>query len=71
MIFDCQKIKKQYYPPWLEYSVAIGKPERQVRKASHCRSKQQQRSPDEITLVVTVRKCNQLFTRFTSIVKGH
>jgi len=31
--------------------VAIGRPERQVRKASHCGSKQQSRSPDEITLL--------------------
>jgi len=28
-------------------------------------------SPDEITLVVTIRKYNLLFTRFTSIVRGH
>ena len=42
-----------------------------VRKALHCGSKKQQSSPDEITLVVTVSKHNQLFTRFTSIIKGH
>ena len=40
-------------------SVAIGKPERQVRKASHCGSKQQCISPD-----VTISTYNQ---RFTSI----
>ena len=51
--------------------VAIGNPERHVRRASHRGSKQQYRSPDEITLVVTVRKHIQLFTRFTSIVRGH
>jgi len=50
---------------------AIGNPERHVRKASHRGSKQQWRSPDEITLVVTVSKHNQLFTRFTSIIRGH
>jgi len=54
-----------------ESSVAIGNPERHVRKASHRGSKQQLRSPDEITLVVTVSKHNQLFTRFTSIIRGH
>jgi len=37
---------------------------------SHCGSKQQS-SPDEITLVVAIRKYSQLFTRFTSIVRGH
>ena len=42
-----------------------------MRKASHCGSKQQQSSPDEIILVVTVSKHNQLFTRFTSIIRGH
>jgi len=35
--------------------VAIGKPERHVRKASHCGSKQQQSSPDEITLALLSR----------------
>jgi len=35
--------------------VVIGKPERQVRKASHCGSKQQYRIPDEITLLLFVR----------------
>ena len=40
-----------------------------MRKASHCGSKQQQRSPDKI--IVTIKKYNQLFTRFTSIVRGH
>ena len=34
-------------------AVAIGKPERHVRKASHCGTKQQ--SPDEITLLLLVR----------------
>jgi len=34
--------------------VAIGKPERQVRKASHCGSKQQQRSHAMITLLLLV-----------------
>ena len=28
-------------PPTTDYTVAIGKPERHVRKASHCGSKQQ------------------------------
>jgi len=35
--------------------VAIGKPERQVRKASHCGSKQQQRSHAMITVSLLVR----------------
>jgi len=35
--------------------VTIGNPERHVRKASHCGSKQQQTSPDEITLLLLVR----------------
>jgi len=35
--------------------VAIGNPERHVRKASHRGSKQQWRSPDEITLLLLVR----------------
>ena len=35
--------------------VAIGNPERHVRKASHRGSKQQYRSPDEITLLLLVR----------------
>jgi len=39
-----------------------------VHEASHCGSKQQSRSPDEITLVATIRKYNQLFIRFASIV---
>jgi len=51
--------------------VTIEKPKRHVRKASHCGSKQQQRSCDEITLVVTIWKYSQLFTRFSSIVRGH
>jgi len=51
--------------------VAIGKPKLHVHKASHCGSKQQQSSPNEITPVVTISKYNQLFTRFTSIVRGH
>jgi len=34
---------------------AIGKPECQVRKASHCGCKQKYRSPDEITLLLLVR----------------
>jgi len=33
-----------------QHFVAIGKPERHVRKASHCGSKQQQSSPDERSL---------------------
>jgi len=52
-------------------TVVIGNPERHVRKASHCGSEQQKRSPNEITLVVTIRKYNQVFTRFTSIVSDH
>jgi len=40
------------------YTVAIGKPERHVHKASHCGSKQQRRSPDEITLLLLVRATN-------------
>jgi len=43
----------QWFP--VVESVAIGKPERQVRKASHCGIKQQCRSPDEITLLLLVR----------------
>ena len=35
--------------------VVIGNPERQVRKASHCGSKQQWRSPNEITVLLLVR----------------
>jgi len=35
--------------------VAIGNPEQHVRKASHCGSKQQWRSPDEVTLLLLVR----------------
>jgi len=38
--------------------VAIGKSERQVRKISHYGSKQQWRSPDEITLLLLVRATN-------------
>ena len=38
-----------------QHFVAIGKPERHVRKASHCGSKQQQRSCDAITLLLLVR----------------
>jgi len=53
------------------YGVAIGKPERQVRKASHCGSKQQERSHDEITLVVTISKYYQLFNSFTSVIRGY
>jgi len=46
-------MKRRFYD---EHTVAIGKPERHVRKASHCGSKQQQRSPDdEITLLLLVR----------------
>ena len=36
-------------------TVAIGNPERHVRKASHRGSKQQQRSPDKVTLLLLVR----------------
>ena len=36
-------------------TVAIGKPERQLHKASHCGSKQQYSSPDETTLLLLVR----------------
>ena len=39
----------------LENYVVIGKPERQVRKASHCGSKQQLRSLAAITLLLLVR----------------
>ena len=35
--------------------VAVRKLERKERKASHCGSKQQKRSPDEITLLLLVR----------------
>jgi len=43
------------FPSWSQHHfVAIRKPERQVCKASHCGSKQQWRSPDEITLLLLV-----------------
>jgi len=51
--------------------VVIEKPEWQVYNASHYGSKQQYRSPDEITFIITIRTYNQLFTRFACIVKGH
>jgi len=38
-----------------DHFVASGKPERHVRKTSSCGSKQQQRSPSEITLLLLVR----------------
>jgi len=41
--------------------VAIGNPERHVRKASHRGSRQQQRSPDEITLLLPVRATHIYF----------
>jgi len=41
--------------------VAIGNPERHVRKASHRGSKQQWRSPDEITLLLLVRTTHIYF----------
>ena len=41
---------------WLQHHfVVIGKPEQLVHKASHCGSKQQKTSPDEITLLLFVR----------------
>jgi len=52
-------------------SVAIVKSQRQVREASHRGSRQQQSSPNEITLVVTMSKYIQVFMRFTSIIRGH
>jgi len=36
-------------------TVAIGKPERQLRKTSHCGSKQKQRSHAVLTLLLLVR----------------
>jgi len=43
------------FTPWPQHDfVAIGKPKRHVRKASHCGSKQQYRSPDKITLLLLV-----------------
>jgi len=39
----------------ITYIVEIGKPERQVREASHCGSKQQQISHAMITLLLLVR----------------
>jgi len=46
---------------WSQYHfVAIGNPERHVRKASHCGSKQQQRSPDEITIISCSRHIYRL-----------
>ena len=38
-----------------QHFVEIGKLEQQMRKALHCGSKQQQRSPDKITLLMLVR----------------
>jgi len=44
------------FTSWSQHHfVAIGKPERNVRKASHCGSKQQQRSCAAITLLLLVR----------------
>jgi len=51
--------------------VAIEKLEQQVRKSSHCSSKQQQRSPDEITLLLLVRAiyiCVLLFAHILFMV---
>jgi len=43
------------FTSWSQHHfVAIGKPEQYVRKASHCGSKQQQRSPDKITVLFRV-----------------
>jgi len=47
-------------------SVAIGKPERNVRKASHCGSKQQQSSSDEITLLLLVRATYTVYGCYSS-----
>ena len=51
--------------------MAIGKQEQHVRKASHCGSKQHKSSPEKITVLVTISKYYQLFTSFTSIIRGH
>jgi len=48
-------------------TVAIGNPERHVRKASYRGSKQQQRSPDEITLLLLVRATYIMVLFFTHI----
>jgi len=47
--------------------VAVGKPERQVRKASHCGSKQKHKTPDEITLLSLVRTTHLWVLFFTHI----
>jgi len=55
-----------YAPAWKYIScVAIGKLEWQVRNVSHCDSKQQQRPPEEITILLFIRStylCELLFT---------
>ena len=51
--------------------VAIGKIERQVSKASHCGSKQPQKSPDEITLLLSARStyiCVLLFAHIPFVM---
>jgi len=55
MVFFCSETKKTVS------HVAIGNPERHVRKASHRGSKQQQRSPDEITPFLLVRATYKYF----------
>ena len=56
------RVQKQRLKGWIASAsrmwvscAAIGNPERHVRKASHRGSKQQSRSPDEITLSLLVR----------------
>jgi len=52
-------------------TVAVRKPEPQVRKASHCSVAASNNRDHEITLVVTISKYYQLFISFTSIIRGH
>jgi len=56
--FNVVTLKMSYFrmfKTFVKASVAIGKPGRQVRKASHCGSKQQYKSPDEITIIACSR----------------
>jgi len=56
------------FTSWSQHHfVAIGNPERHVRRASHRGSKQQQRSPDEITLLLLVRATYIMVLFFTHI----
>ena len=58
---------KKFENHWSKRStVAIGKLEQQVSKASHCGSKQQQRSPDEINLLLLVCATYTVYGRYSS-----